>query len=31
LDDLLKAKCEEVAKEIREPSKIEEEGNHLMN
>jgi len=30
LDDLLKAKCEEVAKEIREPSKIEEEGNHAM-
>jgi len=31
LDNLLKAKCEQVAKEIREPSKIEEEGNHPMN
>jgi len=34
LDDLLKAKCEEVAKEIMEPSKMEEEeeeGNHPLN
>jgi len=31
LEDLLKAKCEEVAKEIMEPSKNEEESNRPMN